>query len=121
MSRKARFFAAADRRTQPYTSFENAYAGGDAKIAPIVGVDVSATLGCGVVTYRRVKTTWRLPFDEIIYIIAGKVVVTFGTETWSAGPGDVLFFPKDEPIGYDVSDEVTVFYTKYPVTASTIA
>jgi len=45
--------------------------------------------------------------------------VSAGGATWEAGPGDVLFFAKAEPVEYDVAGEVTVFYAKYPVTAST--
>jgi ethanolamine utilization protein EutQ (cupin superfamily) len=40
-------------------------------------------------------------------------------ETWHATAGDVLFFAKAEPVEYDIAEEVTVFYAKYPVTAST--
>lgn len=117
--RPARFFPAAGRATAPYTAFDNAYPDGGAEIARLIGEETSATLGGGVVTYRRVKTLWHLPFDEIVCILSGSMTVEAGGERWAAGPGDVLFFPEGEPIAYDVPEEVTVFYAKYPVTAST--
>jgi ethanolamine utilization protein EutQ len=115
----AAFFPGAERRFSPYTGFANDYPDGAAEIARLVGPETSATLGGGIVTYRRVKTTWHLPFDEIVCILAGAMTVTAGGKTWQAKPGDVLFFAKAEPVDYDVAGEVIVFYAKYPVTAST--
>jgi ethanolamine utilization protein EutQ len=115
----AGFFPRSDRRFEPYRGFANAYADGDAAIARLVGPETSGTLGGGIVTYRRVRTTWHLPFDEIVCVLAGQMTVRAGGETWHAGVGDVLFFAEAEPVEYDVEHEVTVFYAKYPVTAST--
>ena len=115
----ATFYPSAGRSFTPYLEFENSYADGDASIARLVGPDTSATLGGGVVTYRRVRTTWHLPFDEIVCVLAGEMTVSANGQTWHAKAGDVLFFAKAEPVDYDVADEVTVFYAKYPVTAST--
>jgi ethanolamine utilization protein EutQ len=116
---RVKFFPAASRETGPYRGFDNAYPDGEAEIARLVGPETSDTLGGGIVTYRRVKTVWHLPFDELVCVLAGAMSVTAGGVTWRAGPGDVLFFPEGEPIEYDVPDSVTVFYAKYPVTAST--
>jgi ethanolamine utilization protein EutQ len=115
----AKFFPRSNRSFEPYRGFDNAYADGGAKIARLVGVETSLTLGGGIVAYRRVRTVWRLPFDELVCVLSGRMTVHANGETWHATAGDVMFFGKDEPVEYDVDDEVTVFYAKYPVTAST--
>jgi ethanolamine utilization protein EutQ len=115
----ARFYPHKDRRFTPYTGFDNAYPEGDARIARLVGPEDSPTLGGGIVTYRRVRTTWHLPFDEIVCVLEGEMTVSANGETWHAAAGDVLFFARAEPVEYDVAEEVTVFYAKYSVTAST--
>jgi ethanolamine utilization protein EutQ len=115
----AGFFPSSGRRFEPYRGFANAYPDGDATIARLVGPETSGTLGGGIVTYRRVRTTWHLPFDEIVCVLAGEMTVCANGHTWRARAGDVLFFAKAEPVEYDVDREVTVFYAKYPVTAST--
>jgi ethanolamine utilization protein EutQ len=120
MTRAARCFPQAERSHEPYVGFPNSYAGA-ATIARLVGPDTSDTMGCGIATYRGVRTTWRLPFDEIVYVLAGEMTVRAGAESWHVGVGDVLFFPRAEPIEYDVPGEVTVFYAKYPVGNSTPA
>jgi ethanolamine utilization protein EutQ len=119
VAQMAEFFPNSSRSFEPYRGFDNAYPDGDASIARLVGPKTSGTLGGGVVTYRRVRTTWHLPFDEIVCVLAGEMTVRAHGNIWHAGPGDVLFFAKAEPIEYDVEHEVTVFYAKYPVTAST--
>ncbi len=115
----AEFFGAAGRPFHPYEGFDNDYPDGQAEIARLVGPAVSGTLGGGVVHYRRVKTVWRLPFDEIVYVIAGAMTVSAGRRSWRAQAGDVLFFAEGEPVEYDVEEEVSVFYAKYPGAAST--
>ncbi len=115
----AELFAAAERPFAPYVGFENEYPDGSAQIARLVGPGVSGTLGGGVVQYRRVKTVWRLPFDEIVYVVSGAMTVSANGKSWRATAGDVLFFAEGEPVEYDVDKEVTVFYAKYPGAAST--
>ncbi len=115
----AEFFSAQTRRFEAYEGFENDYPEGSAQIAREITPAVSATLGGGIVSYRRVKTVWRLPFDEIVYVISGAMTVSAQGRVWHAGPGDVLFFAQGEPVEYDVDADVTVFYAKYPGSAST--
>jgi ethanolamine utilization protein EutQ len=115
----ADFFSKSEQVYTPYEGFENAYPDGEARIARLISPSISKTLGGGIVRYRRVKTVWRLPFDEIVYVIDGEMVVTASGKSWSAKAGDVLFFPQGEPVGYDVEADVTVFYAKYPGSAST--
>lgn len=115
----AEFFGTADRSFHPYEGFKNDYPDGSAEIARLVGPAVSGSLGGGVVNYRRVKTVWRLPFDEIVYVISGAMTVSAGGKSWRAQAGDVLFFAEGEPVEYDVDQDVTVFYAKYPGAAST--
>lgn len=118
MTGVVRCFPAAGRGFLPYGGFDNAYAGGG-EIARLVGPEHSETMGCGIATYRGVRTTWHLPFDEILYVISGEMTVRGSGQEWRVGPGDVLFFPEGVPVEYDAPGEVTVFYAKYPVGRST--
>lgn len=88
---------------------------GFAEIAKLIGPAISSTMGAGVVTYRRLTAPWALPFDEVVVILAGAMRVISDGTVHQAGPGDVLFFPKETPLTYEVDDEVTLFYVKYPV------
>lgn len=111
----AAFYPAEGRAFVPYDGFDNAHADGAAMIARLVGPMTSRSMGCGIASYRRVRTTWRLPFDEIIFIVSGAMTVRAGGRAWDVGPGDVLFFSREEPVEYDVAEDVTLFYAKYPL------
>ncbi len=116
MTSGVRVYRGVERSFEPYEGFDNRYYG-TASIARLVGPNVSATIGCGVATYTRVRTVWELPFDEIIHVFAGAMTVRSAGDTWDVVPGDVLFFPKLVPVEYDVPSTVSVFYVKYPVSA----
>jgi ethanolamine utilization protein EutQ len=115
MTQAAVFYSGIGRVFRPYEGFVNDYSNGGAQIARLVGGDVSSTLGCGIARYHRVKTTWVLPFDEIIHVLEGSMTVRFGEQSWEVVPGDVLFFPRLQPVEYDVPGSVAVFYAKFPV------
>ncbi|PWR21882.1 AraC family ligand binding domain-containing protein [Zavarzinia compransoris] len=102
-----RCFPAGSRAFAPYID--------NAEIAKLIGPEVSSTMGAGVVTYRRLSAPWSLPFDEVVIVLAGAMRVVSDGAVHEAGPGDVLFFPKETPLTYEVDDEVTLFYVKYPV------
>ncbi|PWR21300.1 AraC family ligand binding domain-containing protein [Zavarzinia aquatilis] len=108
-------YKAADRQFVTYLGKPGQTAVNYAEIAKLIGPEVSSSMGAGVVTYRRLTVTWCLPFDEVLVILAGAMRVTSSGVTHSAQPGDVLFFPKETPLDYEVDDEVTLFYVKYPV------
>lgn len=111
----AAHYPASGRAFAPYTGFANAYADGTASIARLVGPEASGTLGCGIARYARIRTTWVLPFDEIVCVLEGAMIVRAAGQEWHAVAGDVLHFPQGEPVEYDVAESVAVFYAKYPV------
>lgn len=116
--RKVLHFKAAERTFEPYTGFENAYASGAASIARMLTPDVSPRLGAGIARYRNVRTTWHLPFDEVVLVIQGKFTVRSRGVEYAAVAGDVLHFPRGCPVEYDITEEVTLFYAEHPATVT---
>jgi mannose-6-phosphate isomerase-like protein (cupin superfamily) len=43
--------------------------------------------------------------DEIFYVIDGRLEGFCGDDRWSAGPGSLVFLPRDVPHGFEVVDE----------------
>lgn len=115
--RKVRHFKAADRTFEPYGGFENDYAGGVSRISRLVTPDLCPRLGAGIARYENVRTTWCLPFDEVIVVLSGGFTVRSNGAEHEAVPGDVLYFPRQCPVEYDVTGEVTLFYAEHPATA----
>lgn len=41
--------------------------------------------------------------DEVFYVLDGEFAVRCGTQAWQAGPGSLVFLPRDVPHGFTVS------------------
>lgn len=112
--REVRHFNAAGRTFEPYGGFENAYAWG--RVDDRAPCDACPRLGAGIARYQNVRTTWHLPFEEVIVVLGGSFTVRSNGAEYKAVPGDVLYFPKQCPVEYDITDEVTLFYAEHPAT-----
>lgn len=108
-------FKAADRVFETYMGDPQVPERNYARIAKLIGPEISQSMGGGVVTYRKLTAPWSLPFDEIVVVLDGAFRVTAGGVAHDCVPGDVLWFPAHTPLTYEVEDFVTVFYAKHPV------
>ncbi|RJF87134.1 DUF861 domain-containing protein [Oleomonas cavernae] len=108
-------FKAADRTFETYMGSPDRPEKDYARIAKLVGPEISQSMGGGVVTYRKLTAPWSLPFDELVVVLDGAFTVTSAGKAYDCVAGDVLWFPAHTPLTYEVADFVTVFYAKHPV------
>ena len=71
-------------------------------------------LGCGLMVMERTTFPWTLTYDEMDYVIEGRLDILVDGETVSAGPGEVLYIPKDTSIQFSVRDKARFLYFVYP-------
>ena len=71
-------------------------------------------LGCGLMVMERTTFPWTLPYDEMDYVIEGRLDILVDGQTVSAGPGEVLYIPKDTSIQFSVRDKARFLYFVYP-------
>jgi len=112
-------FPATRRSFNHYLGDESAPDRGMARIACLVGADLSNSIGAGVVIYEHLTIDWNLAFDEVIVVLEGAMSVSSGGMTYHFEAGDVAWFPAHAAVSYDVADRVVVFYATYPI-ASTL-
>ena len=62
-------------------------------------------LGCGLMVMERTTFPWTLTYDEMDYVIEGRLDILVDGQTVSAGPGEVLYIPKDTSIQFSVRDK----------------
>ena len=74
----------------------------------------SPHLGCGVMEMTATTFPWTLRYDEIDYVIEGCLQVKIGGKTVSAGPGELIYIPKDSSIEFSVPDRARFLYITYP-------
>ena len=71
-------------------------------------------LGCGLMVMERTTFPWTLTYDEMDYVISGRLDVLIGGERVSAGPGEVIYIPKDSSIQFSVTGHARFLYFVYP-------
>ena len=71
-------------------------------------------LGCGLMVMERTTFPWTLTYDEMDYVVEGRLDILVDGRTVSAGPGEVLYIPKDTSIQFSVQDKARFLYFVYP-------
>jgi len=74
----------------------------------------SPRLGAGVMEMTDTTFPWTLSYDEIDYVVEGRLDVLIGGEKVSAGPGEVICIPKGSSIRFSVSGHARFLYFVYP-------
>ena len=57
---------------------------------------------------------WTLNYDEMDYVIEGRLDIIINGQTVSAGPGEVIHIPKGSSIQFSVKDKARFLYFVYP-------
>lgn len=73
-----------------------------------------ANLAAGFMTFEASRLPWQLSYDEIDYVVEGSFTLETGGKTYTAGPGDVLYIPKDTKVVFGSPGRAKVFYVTYP-------
>ena len=71
-------------------------------------------LGCGIMEMERTTFPWTLGYDEIDYVISGKLTIQYGEQSVTAGPGELILIPKGSHIFFSVPDKARFLYVTYP-------
>lgn len=70
----------------------------------------------GVGLMEMIKTTfdWTLTYDEIDYIIEGKLEIIIDGRTITGEAGDIMLIPKGSKIKFSATDYAKFIYVVYP-------
>ncbi len=74
----------------------------------------SPRLGAGIMEMTDTTFPWTLNYDEIDYVISGRLNILTGGETVAAGPGEVIYIPKGSSIQFSVTGHARFLYFVYP-------
>ncbi len=84
------------------------------KTIGLVNVSFSRELGAGIGVFEGCSIPWNITYDEVLCIIEGHFTLRVGDQVFKAGPGDVLWVPRDTEIVYEAQERVTFFYSVLP-------
>lgn len=74
----------------------------------------SPRLGVGLMEMENTTFPWTLNYDEVDYVIEGRLDILVEGQTVSAGPGELIFIPKGSKIQFSVPEKARFLYVTYP-------
>ena len=80
----------------------------------LLTLEESPRLGCGLMVMERTMFPWTLNYDELDYVISGRLDILIDGQTVSAGPGEVIYIPNGSSIQFSVKDKARFLYFVYP-------
>ncbi len=89
-----------------------------AAILGLVNTSFSEALGAGIGTFEDGAIECTVTYYEVLFIMEGTFTLRAGGDAYRAGPGDVLWIPKDTALVYEADEKVTFFYAVCPAANS---
>lgn len=80
----------------------------------LFSLEQSPRLGCGIMEMERTTFPWTLQYDEVDYVISGRLTIQFCDKSVTAGPGELLLIPKGSSIRFSVPEKARFLYVTYP-------
>lgn len=80
----------------------------------LLSLEESPRLGMGLMVMEDTTFDWHLGYDEVDYIIEGRLSILINGSKVTAGPGELLFIPKDSDIKFSVEGKARFLYVTYP-------
>ena len=80
----------------------------------LFSLEQSPRLGVGIMEMTDTTFPWTLHYDEMDYVVSGRLDVLIGGEKVSAGPGELIFIPKGSSIRFSVTGHAGFLYFVFP-------
>ena len=80
----------------------------------LFSLEQSPRLGVGIMEMTDTTFPWTLNYDEMDYVISGRLEVRWGGRAVSAGPGELIYIPKGSAIQFSVTGHARFLYFVYP-------
>lgn len=80
----------------------------------LVSLEESPRLGFGVMEMDRSSFCWTLNYDEVDYIIEGRLEIITGGRKIIAGKDEAIFIPKGSSITFSAPEFTRFLYVVYP-------
>ena len=74
----------------------------------------SPRLGVGIMEMTDTTFPWTLNYDEMDYVVSGRLDILINGDKISAGPGEVVYIPKGSSIQFSVTGHARFLYFVYP-------
>lgn len=83
-------------------------------IKDLVSLEESPRLGLGIMEIDNTSFQWTLTYDEVDYVIDGTLEIVIDGRKITAGPGEIIFIPKNTHISFSSPNKTKFMYVCYP-------
>lgn len=80
----------------------------------VLTLDESPRLGAGIMEMKQTTFDWTLNYDEIDYVIEGRLEIIINGQKVSAEKGEMILIPKGSKIQFSVPEYARFLYVTYP-------
>lgn len=94
--------------------FDTGKDGDNVYLTDLFSLEESPRLGCGIMEMKASCFDWVLNYDEIDYVIEGKLEIIINGKKIVGEAGDTLLIPKNTAIQFSVPDFARFLYVTYP-------
>ena len=74
----------------------------------------SPRLGAGIMEMTDTTFPWTLNYDEMDYVVEGRLDILINGDKISAGPGELIYIPKGSAIQFSAAGHARFLYFVYP-------
>jgi len=87
----------------------------DFRLVDVITLDDAASISGGFMSWHKGPGfSWTLNYDEIDYVVEGRMEITCEAKTIYADPGDTVFIPKGSSVHWNTPTWVKVYYVTFP-------
>ena len=94
--------------------FSTGKPGDKAFLRDLASLEESPNLGFGVMELDHTSFDWTLKYDELCYVIEGRLEIIIGGRKSSADKGEIIYIPKGSSITFSAPDFARFLYVAYP-------
>ena len=94
--------------------FDTGKDGDNVYLTDLFSLEESPRLGCGIMEMKASCFDWVLNYDEIDYVIEGKLEIIVNGKKTIGEAGDTILIPKNTAIQFSVPEFARFLYVTYP-------
>lgn len=80
----------------------------------VVTLEEAPRMGCGIMELDHTSFEWTLTYDEYDMVIDGVLEIEIDGRVISAGPGEIIYIPKNSHIHFQSPGKARYAYFVYP-------
>jgi len=87
----------------------------DFRLVDVITIDDSASISGGFMSWHKgAGFSWTLNYDEIDYVVEGRMEITCEGKTLVADCGDTVFIPKGSSVHWNTPTWTKIYYVTFP-------